>query len=159
MLKESKLRFKMMYTVSLEHCGRDARTSYWLQGYHAWQEDCTREYKEVKQEKEYQPKKPHPRILDPYHEDIPKDMGEGLSGVRIHEVIKAKGVQAGYSTIKDYLSLIKKREQFFIRIYTHPGEEDRVDFGYVVYTIYQVKGERLGSLTCDHPNFVWITMR
>jgi len=94
---------------------------------------------EIEQEKEYQPKKPHPKILNPYHEDILKWIEEGLTGVRIHEKIEQKGVKVGYSTVKDYLSHIKKREKIFMRIHTLPGEEAQVDFGYLGYSTYQGK--------------------
>ena len=95
--------------------------------------------KEIEEEKEYQPKKPHPRILDPYHEQILKWIEEDLSGVRIHEKIQQKGVKVGYTTVKDYLSLIKKKDKVFIRIHTSPAEETQVDFGYVGYTSYEGK--------------------
>ena len=41
------------------------------------------------------------------------------------------GSKAGYSTIKDYLKDIRKKENIFVRIHTKPGEEAQVDFGYV----------------------------
>jgi transposase len=69
---------------------------------HDWKTVAKR-IKEIEQEKEYQPKKPHPRILDPYHEQILKWIEEDLSGVRIHEKIQQKGVKVGYTTVKDYL--------------------------------------------------------
>ena len=105
---------------------------------HDWKTVAKR-IKEIEQEKEYQIKKPHPRILDPYHEQILQWMEENLTGVRIHEKIQQKGVKVGYSTVKDYLTLIKKKENVFIRIHTLPAEEAQVDFGYVGYTTYQGK--------------------
>jgi len=108
---------------------------------HDWKTVAKR-IKEIEQEKEYQPKKPHPRILDSYHEQILKWVEEDLTGVRIHEKIQQKGVKVGYSTVKDYLTLIKKKENVFIRIHTSPAEEAQVDFGYVGYTTYQGKRKK-----------------
>jgi transposase len=105
---------------------------------HDWKTVAKR-VKEIEEGKEYQLKKPHPRILDPYQEEILKWLEEDLSGVRIHEKIQQKGVKVGYSTVKDYLSSIKKREKVFLRIHTLPGEEAQVDFGYVGYTPYRSK--------------------
>jgi transposase len=105
---------------------------------HDWKTVAKR-IKEIEEEKEYQHKKPHPRILDPHHEQILQWIEEDLSGVRIHEKIQQKGVQVGYSTVKDYLTLIKKKEKIFMRIHTLPAEEAQVDFGYVGYTPYQGK--------------------
>jgi transposase len=95
---------------------------------HDWKTVAKR-VKEIEEGKEYQLKKPHPRILDPYQEEILKWLEEDLSGVRIHEKIQQKGVKVGYSTVKDYLSSIKKREKVFLRIHTLPGVEAQVDFG------------------------------
>ena len=53
--------------------------------------------------------------------------------------MQEEGVKVGYSTVKDYISQIKKRENIFIRIHTLPGEEAQVDFGYLGYTLYQGK--------------------
>lgn len=36
---------------------------------HDWKK-VDKRVKEIEEQKEYQPKKPHPRILDPYHEQI-----------------------------------------------------------------------------------------
>jgi len=82
---------------------------------HDWKTVAKR-IKEIEEEKEYQPKKPHPRILDPHHEQILQWIEEDLSGVRIHEKIQQKGVKVGYTTVKDYLALIKKKEKIFMRI-------------------------------------------
>jgi transposase len=105
---------------------------------HDWKTVAKR-IKEIEQEKEYQHKKPHPRILDPHHEQILKWIEEDLTGVRIHEKIQQKGVKVGYTTVKDYLTLIKKKEKIFMRIHTLPAEEAQVDFGYVGYTSYEGK--------------------
>jgi len=63
----------------------------------------------------------NPRILDPYHEQILQWIEEDLSGVRIHEKIQQKGVKVGYTTVKDYLALIKKKDKIFMRIHTLPA--------------------------------------
>ena len=101
---------------------------------HDWKTVAKR-IKEIEQKKEYQTKKPHPTILYPYHEQILQWMQKDLTGVRIHEKIQQKGVKVGYSTVKDYLTLITKKENVFIRIHTLPAEEAQVDFGYVGYTL------------------------
>ena len=105
---------------------------------HDWKTVAKR-VKEIEQGKEYQPKKPHPKILDLYHEQIIEWLEENLSGIRIHEKIQQKGAKVGYSTVKDYLALIKKKDKIFLRIHTLPAEEAQVDFGYVGYTPYQGK--------------------
>jgi len=91
--------------------------------------------KAIEEDKEYPKKKPHPRVLDPYKEQIIKWMEEDLTGVRIHEEIQGMGVKVGYSTVKDYLAKIRKRENIFVRVHTLPGEEAQVDFGYVGLTL------------------------
>ncbi len=48
--------------------------------------------KEIEGRKEYPDKKPQPRILDHYQEQIVKWLDENLSGVRIHETIQEEGV-------------------------------------------------------------------
>ena len=82
----------------------------------------------------YPNKKPHPRLLDVYREQIIKWMEEELMAVRMHEKLQGMGVKIGYSTVKDYVADIKRRENIFIRAHTLPGEEAQVDFGYVGLT-------------------------
>ena len=72
--------------------------------------------KELKAKKEYPKKKPHPRILDSHKEQILESLEDNLSGVRIHEKIQEKEVKIGYSTVKDYICQIKKRENIFLSI-------------------------------------------
>ncbi len=100
---------------------------------HDWKTVAKR-IKEIEEGKEYPEKKPHPRVLDPYKEQIVKWMEGKLTGVRIHEELEGIGVKVGYSTVKEYISKIRKRENIFIRIHTLPGEEAQVDFGYVGLT-------------------------
>lgn len=101
---------------------------------HDWK-TVAKAVKLIESGKEYSERKPHPRLLDKHNELILKWIEEGLSGVRINEELKAAGIKVGYSTLKDYISIIKKREQIFIRIETKPGEEAQVDFGYVGITV------------------------
>ena len=79
-------------------------------------------------------KKAHPRLLDPYKESIVKWIEEGLTRVRIHEKLIEQGVNVGYSCVKDYVTLIHRKSNIFMRMHTDPGEEAQVDFGYVGYT-------------------------
>ena len=82
----------------------------------------------------YPTQKPHPRILDPHKEQILEWMEEGLNGVRIFELLRSMGAKVSYSTVKDYLVHIRKKDEIFVRIETEPGEEAQVDFGYVGLT-------------------------
>ena len=105
---------------------------------HDWKTVAKR-IKEIEEGKEYIAQKPHPRVLDDHKEQILEWLEENLSGVRIHEKMQEEGVKVGYSTVKDYICKIKKRENIFIPIHTLPGEEAQVDFGYLGYTLYQGK--------------------
>ncbi len=100
---------------------------------HDWK-TVSKAIKEIENGRERPEKKPHPRILDIYRENILEWLENGLSGVRIFEKLKSKGMPVGYSTVKNYLSDIRKREDIFVRIHTLPGEEAQVDFGYVGLT-------------------------
>jgi len=90
--------------------------------------------KAIEEGREYPSKKPHPRVLDPYQERIIQWMQEGLTAVRMHEELQGIGVKAGYSTVKDYVADIRRRDNIFVRIHTLPAEEAQVDFGYVGLT-------------------------
>jgi len=105
---------------------------------HDWKTVAKR-IKEIEEGKEYLAQKPHPRVLDDHKEEILEWLEENLSGVRIHEKMQEEGVKVGYSTVKDYICQIKKRENIFIRMHTLPAEEAQVDFGYLGYTLYQGK--------------------
>lgn len=80
---------------------------------------------------EFPTKKPHPSKLDDYKEQILEYLDSGLSGIRIHELLRLKGCNLSYSTIKTYIKNLKDREDICIRFHTLPGEEAQVDFGYV----------------------------
>lgn len=69
--------------------------------------------------------------LRPYKEEILKLLEQGLSGVRIHEELTAKGYSGSYQGVKKHINKLKRKEKIFIRIQTEPGEEAQVDFGYV----------------------------
>lgn len=114
---------------------------------HDWKTVAKR-IKEIEGGKEYLAKKPHPRILDPYQEQIMKWLEEDLSGARIHEKLMEEGVKAEYSTEKDYIAQIKKREKVFVRMHALPGEEGQVNFGYLrlLYYAMKVRKEKSGSL-------------
>jgi len=105
---------------------------------HDWKTVAKR-IKEIEAGKEYPKKKPHPRILDLHKEQILEWLEDNLSGVRIHEKMQEKGLKIGYSTVKDYIYQIKKRDNIFIRMHTLPAEEAQVDFGYLGYTLYKGK--------------------
>ena len=105
---------------------------------HDWK-TVAQKIKEIEAGKEYPKKKPHPWILDSHKEQIMKWLEDNLSGVRIHEKMQEEGIKVGYSTVKDYICKIKKRDNIFIRMHTLPGEEAQVDFGYLGYTLYQGK--------------------
>ena len=108
---------------------------------HDWKTVAKR-IKEIEAGKEYLIQKPHPRILDSYQEQIMKYLEDNLSGVRIHEKMQEEGVKVGYSTVKDYIGKIKRRDNIFIRVHTLPAEEAQVDFGYLGYTLYQGKKKK-----------------
>ena len=108
---------------------------------HDWK-TVAQKIKEIEAGKEYPKKKPHPRILDSHKEQIMKWLEDNLSGVRIHEKMQEEGIKVGYSTVKDYICKIKKRDNIFIRMHTLPGEEAQVDFGYLGYTLYQGKKKK-----------------
>ncbi len=91
--------------------------------------------KRIESGKDYPEKKDHPSKLDNHKDQILEWLEHGLTGIRIFEELKKTGLQIGYSTIKDYLSKIKKRQKIFIRVHTEPGEEAQVDFGYAGYTL------------------------
>jgi transposase len=79
-------------------------------------------------------KKPYPRHLDKYKSEILEFLEKDLSGKRIYEKLCGLGAATSYSTVKDFISRIKKREKICIRFHTEPGEEAQVDFGYVGLT-------------------------
>jgi transposase len=81
-------------------------------------------------------KKPHPRVLEPYHEKLISWIEQDLSAVRIREeLIRDEGVNVSYTTVKDYVAEVKRKTQIFMRVHTEPGEEAQVDFGYAGYTL------------------------
>ncbi len=84
---------------------------------------------------DYPSKKPHPRILDKYREKILEYLEHNLSGVRIFEELRKTGIEVGYSTVKLYISDIKKNAGVCVRFHTAAGEESQVDFGYAGLTL------------------------
>lgn len=89
----------------------------------------------IKSGKSAPQKKSHARILDQHHDLVLPWIEQGLSGLRIHQELEAKGIKIGYTTVKDYIANTKRNSQIFIRMHTEPGEEAQVDFGYVGYTL------------------------
>lgn len=81
----------------------------------------------------YPTKKSHPRIIDPFKEQVVQMVEKGLSAVRIHEELQSIGLKVGYTAVRDYIKLIKGKE-IFMRMHTDPGEEAQVDFGYAGLT-------------------------
>jgi transposase len=79
----------------------------------------------------YPTKKPHPNKLDIYKETILEYLESGLSGVRIHELLRESGCQLSYSAVKIYIKELKGSKNICIRFHTNPGQEAQVDFGYV----------------------------
>ncbi len=90
---------------------------------HDWKTGAKR-IEEMEEGKEYLAKKPHPRILDPYREQIMKWLEENLSGVRIHKKLREEG------------------EKVFVRMHALPGEEGQVNFGYLKYTLLYYEGKK-----------------
>jgi len=78
-----------------------------------------------------------------------KWLEKDLSGVRIHEKLSEEGVKSEYSTGKDYIAQIKKREKVFVRMHALPGEEGQVNFSYLRLLYYAMKArkEKSGSLS------------
>lgn len=91
--------------------------------------------KAVRSGQEHPIKKPHSRALDSHKEQIIEWLEEGLTGVRIREKLLEQGLGVGKTTVHDYVTMIKKRDDIFIRIHTQAGEEAQVDFGYAGYTL------------------------
>jgi transposase len=87
--------------------------------------------KAVESGQEHPVKKAHPSKLDEYKEEIQEHLEKGWTGILIHERLQNKGLEAGYSTLRDYVKKIKGKENVCIRFHTVPGEEGQVDFGYV----------------------------
>lgn len=90
--------------------------------------------KALKSGKQAPAKKPHPKILDKYIDQIILWVEQGLTAVRMHEKLLSQGVKVGYTSIKDEVSKIKRNSNIFIRMHTETGEESQVDFGYVGLT-------------------------
>jgi len=91
--------------------------------------------KKIKSGEEYPEKQIRIKKLDNSKEQIIKWLEEGLSALRIHEKLLDKGIVTSYSTVKNFVSSIKKGSNVFMRIHTAPGEEAQVDFGFVGCTV------------------------
>ena len=74
---------------------------------------------------------PRQCLVDDYRQDVLKLLEKDLSAVRIHEELVRDGFKGSYTTVKKYVSKLKRKENIFVRIHTEPGEEAQVDFGYL----------------------------
>src|SRR3989338_5099535 len=75
---------------------------------HDWK-TVSKVVKLIESGRSYPEKKPHPRILDPYKENIVEWLEkEGLNGLKTLERLRAQGIKVGYTTVKTYLADIKK---------------------------------------------------
>lgn len=75
--------------------------------------------------------RPRQSLLDDYRQDVLELLEKELSAVRIHEELVRGGFKGSYTTVKKYVSKLKRKDNIFIRIHTEPGEEAQVDFGYL----------------------------
>jgi transposase len=100
---------------------------------HDWK-TVSKTIEDIKAGKEYPEKKPHPKKIDPYKEQVIELIEKGLTAIRIHEELVKLGCDAAYPTVKRCVANIKKTEDIFIRIHTEAGKEAQVDFGYVGLT-------------------------
>ena len=90
---------------------------------------------------------PWPSMLDDYKEFIQIQINKDLSITRIHDDLrKLYGVECGYTTVRDYVSKIKKSvPHAYMILDTLPGEEAQVDFGYI------------GTVNVNgHPQKAWV---
>lgn len=74
-----------------------------------------------------------PSLLDDYREYIEIQLAKDLSITRIHQDLQKEfGIQCGYSTLRDYVSKIRKSTPHaYMVLHSLPGEEAQVDFGYI----------------------------
>ncbi len=79
------------------------------------------------------PSSPHRASkLDPFKDKIQAllETYPGLSGVRIHEEIKAMGYSGGISILRDYLKTMQNSSRVFLPIQVLPAEEAQCDWAY-----------------------------
>lgn len=69
--------------------------------------------------------------LDPYEDTIIEFLEKDISIVRIHEELRSKGLDVGYTTVRDKVRAINFKHDVCVRFHTKPGEEVQIDFGYV----------------------------
>jgi len=71
-------------------------------------------------------------MLDPFKDKIQAllESYPGLSGVRIHEEIRAMGYSGGISILRDYLRTLRGLSKAFLPIQPLPAEEAQVDWAY-----------------------------
>ena len=74
-----------------------------------------------------------PSVLDKHAEYISAQLSKGISITRIHQGLSTDyGVSCGYTTVRDYVSKIRKSHpEAYMVLHSLPGEEAQVDFGYI----------------------------
>ena len=70
-------------------------------------------------------------LLDDYKQDMLKLVKKDLSAVKIHKQLVRGGFKGFYTTVKKYVSKLKRKDNIFVRMHKEPGEETQVDFGYL----------------------------
>lgn len=74
------------------------------------------------------------RKLDTYAEKIKEYLRRDLSGILIHRKLKEEGIEVAYSTLTDYLRIVRPQHQeVYVPVHSAAGEEAQVDFGYLGY--------------------------
>ena len=74
-----------------------------------------------------------PSVLDKHMEYISTQIAKGISITRIHQGLSTDyGVSCAYTTVRDYVSKIRKTQpEAYMVLFSLPGEEAQVDFGYI----------------------------
>jgi transposase len=79
-----------------------------------------------------QPPKRRQSVLDRFEQDIHGLLQEypDLTGVRLHEKLRARGFEGGYTIIKDYLRRVRPRPtvELVERFETQPGKQGQMDY-------------------------------
>lgn len=80
------------------------------------------------------PKYSRVSILDGYKEEIIEYLSEGLTGVLIHQKLtRDYDLSVSYSCVKKYVRKLKGTDGVYAPLFSPPGEEAQVDFGYIGY--------------------------
>ena len=73
------------------------------------------------------------RQLDAQAEKLKDYLKQGLSGVVIHRKLSESGIEVAYSTLTEYLRLLRPTQEVYVPVHSEAGEEAQVDFGYLGY--------------------------